>query len=197
VSDWSDYYDAVRGRPAHETLLEALNRFDKPGQAVDLGCGDGRDTVELLRREWRVFAVDAEEEAIERLRARVGDSNALQTQVAPFEKAEWPRADLLNASFSLPFCPPDRFPDVWERIRTSIAPGGRFSGHLFGERDGWAGEEDMTFQSREAAEGLFDGFELERFDEEEEDGETAVGTPKHWHVFHVVARRPIPANDGR
>jgi tellurite methyltransferase len=193
MSDWAEYYDAVRGRPPHDTLLKALARFDEPGQAVDLGCGDGRDTVELLRRGWRVFAVDAEAEAIERLQARVGDSSALGTRVASFDDAEWPRADLLNASFSLPFCPPDRFPAVWERIRASIASGGRFSGQLFGERDGWANEEDMTFQSREAAEELFRGFELERFDEEEMDGETAVGTPKHWHIFHVVARKVTPA----
>ena len=47
----------------------------------------------------------------------------------------------------------------------------------------------MTFFTRDAAEALFGGFELERFDEEETDGETAVGVPKHWHIFHVVAQR--------
>jgi hypothetical protein len=25
--------------------------------------------------------------------------------------------------------------------------------------------------------------------EEERDGTTAMGTPKHWHIFHIVARR--------
>ena len=35
----------------------------------------------------------------------------------------------------------------------------------------------MTFFTRDAAEALFDGFELERFDEEDTDGETAVGVP--------------------
>jgi hypothetical protein len=36
---------------------------------------------------------------------------------------------------------------------------------------------------------VFDGWELERFDEEENDGEACSG-PKHWHVFHAVARKP-------
>jgi hypothetical protein len=36
---------------------------------------------------------------------------------------------------------------------------------------------------------LFDGWTIERFDEEEEDGEACSG-PKHWHVFHVVASVP-------
>jgi hypothetical protein len=30
---------------------------------------------------------------------------------------------------------------------------------------------------------------LERFDEIEENGKTALGEPKHWHVFHIVARK--------
>ena len=108
---------------------------------------------------------------------------------ARFEDARWPSAELLNAGFSLPFCYPDRFDDLWRRIHASIRPGGRFCGQLFGERDEWAGEKDMTFFTRDAAEALFGGFELERFDEEDADGETAVGEPKHWHVFHVVAQR--------
>ena len=189
MTEWSAYYDAVRDRPPHETLLEALESFAEPGFAVDLGCGDGRDTVELLRRGWRVVAIDAEAEAIERLRARVGHPPALETEVARFEDARWPSAELLNAGFSLPFCHPDRFDDLWSRIRNSIRPGGRFCGQLFGERDEWADEEDMTFFTRDAAEALFDGFELERFDEEETDGETAVGVPKHWHILHVVAQK--------
>ncbi len=100
-----------------------------------------------------------------------------------------PSCDLVNASWSLPFCPPEVFDIVWERIVASVRPGGRFSGQLFGERDEWATEEDMTFKTREEAEALLAGFELERFDELEEDGKTALGNPKHWHVFNIVARR--------
>ena len=48
----------------------------------------------------------------------------------------------------------------------------------------------MTFLSRPEVDGLLDSLEVERLVEVEEDGRTAVGTPKHWHLFHVVARRP-------
>jgi SAM-dependent methyltransferase len=146
--------------------------------------------VELLRRGWHVVAIDGEPEAIARLRARVGDQGErLVTTVARFEDAEWPEAALVNSSFALPFCRPESFDAVWSRVRESLAPGARFSGQLFGDRDGWAGEKEMTFVSRATAETLFDGLELERFDELEEDGQTALGDPKHWHVFHVVAHR--------
>lgn len=194
ASDWGAFYDAVADRPPHETVREALERFEREGRAggfaVDLGCGDGRDTVELVRRGWRVFAIDAQVEATERLRARPG-LEEVETLVARFEDARWPSADLVNAGFSIPFCPPEHFGDVWARVVASIGPGGRFSGQLFGDRDEWAtGERELTFHTRAEAEALLAGFDLERFDEVEEDGRTALGAPKHWHVFHVVARRP-------
>jgi tellurite methyltransferase len=31
------------------------------------------------------------------------------------------------------------------------------------------------------------GFKVEWLLEEERDGHTATGEPKHWHVFHIVA----------
>ena len=189
MTDWGAFYDAVAERPPHETAIGALDRFEAPGFAVDLGCGHGRDTLEMLRRGWRVLAIDAEPEAIERLRRRAGGIPSLETQVASFDEASWPDADLVNSGFALPFCPPDRFDPVWARIVGSLLPGGRFSGQFFGDRDEWAGEKDITFHTRKQALKLLSGFELERFDEHDEDGQTALGEPKHWHVFHVVARR--------
>ena len=92
-------------------------------------------------------------------------------------------------SFELPFCRPAHFDQLWNRIATSLRDGGRVSGHLFGDRDGWASEAGMSFHTRSDVEQLLRGFVAERLEEVEEDGRTAVGEPKHWHVFHVVARK--------
>jgi SAM-dependent methyltransferase len=188
MNDWTRYYDAVGDDP-RDTLLAAVERFAEPGVAVDLGCGTGRDTFELLRRGWHVVAIDSAPEAIERLRVATGDEPKLETQVAAYEDAALPECDLVNASWSLPFCRPDLFDVVWARIVDSLSSGGRFSGQLFGDRDEWVTESDMTFHSRAQAEALFAGFDRERFDEDEEDGQTVLGNPKHWHVFNVVARK--------
>ncbi len=191
-SDWTRYYDAA-GDDARPTLLLALRLFAEDGTddgfAVDLGCGTGRDTFELLRSGWRVLAIDAQAEAIARLRRAASATDRLATDVATFEDATWPQADLVNSSYALPFCPPESFGALWARIVDSLPSGGRFSGQLFGDRDGWAGGEGMTFVTRDDAEKLLRPFELERFDEIEEDGQTAVGDAKHWHLFHVVARK--------
>jgi len=198
---WRRYYDAADDQP-RDTLLFALERLatesgaKKKGLfAVDLGCGAGRDTAELLRRGWRVLAIDTEEEAIERLLRRddlgAGGAARLDTRVARFEDAAWPEADLVNSSYALPFCPPNHFGAVWQRIVASLSRAGRFSGQLFGDRDGWASASDMSFQTRGEAEALLRGLDVELFVEIEEDGKTAVGKPKHWHLFHVVAKRPV------
>ena len=47
----------------------------------------------------------------------------------------------------------------------------------------------MSFHSRDEVLALLRGLEIEHLDEVDEDGQTAVGDPKHWHVFHVVARK--------
>jgi SAM-dependent methyltransferase len=191
--DWVGYYDEQEERGPRELLVGVLGSFDREGRtglAVDLGCGQGFDTIELLRRGWNVVAVDAERDGIRRLRERAGNQPRLTTIVSPMQEVELPDADLVHASFSLPFCPPVAFPALWDRIRSSLRPGGRFAGQLFGDRDTWASTEpEMTFFDEPTARALFHDLELESFSEEEEDGE-AWGRRKHWHVFHAIARRP-------
>lgn len=195
--DWPGYFQVTQGRPARETLLEALDRFEQepaeePRFAVDLGCGEGRDTAELLRRGWKVLAIDGHPDGIGRLVSRddLVDPQRLTMQLAPFESVQLPRCDLLNASFSLPFCHPDHFDTLWAKIVASIAPGGRFSGQLFGDRDSWAQIDDRSHHTREQVERLLAPFDIETLKEEEREGQDCSGTNKHWHVFHIVARRP-------
>ncbi len=192
---WADYYQATAGRAPSPFLLQALGLFALAtvGErlAIDLGCGAGVETMELLRQGWRVLAVDQEPEALARVQAAASpDGQArLTTQCAAFEDVVLPRADLIHASYSLPFCHPAHFERVWGQLTAALLPGGRFVGQLFGERDGWAGRPTMTFHTREQAEALFRGFDIEHWREEDEDGPTAVQGPKHWHVFWVIARK--------
>ncbi|KGF73784.1 methyltransferase type 12 [Neosynechococcus sphagnicola sy1] len=195
--NWTTYYQAVAGRPPRETLLKALANFDGEASpdrrrlAIDLGCGDGRDTVELLRRGWQVLAIDGEQNAFDRLLDRPDlNHDLLQTQLMRFEALALPPAvDLINASFCLPFCPPAYFPHFWETIVTSLNIGGQFCGQLFGDRDSWTIYPNRTHHTRQQVEELLQPFEVEWLDEEEHLGVTAIGEEKHWHIFHIVARK--------
>jgi hypothetical protein len=60
---------------------------------------------------------------------------------------------------------------------------------LFGDRDSWAGGDNtMTFHSRGDVDQLLASLDTIDVIEEEKDGPAFSG-PKHWHVFHVFARR--------
>lgn len=195
--DWVAYYQSVAGRPPRKTLLLALNSFDAEKLAnasrlaVDLGCGDGRDTVELLRQGWSVLGIDGEKEAIARLRSRPDlDLSLLSTQVMGFESLELPPArDLINASFCLPFCAREAFPSLWAKIVAALRTGGRFCGHLFGDRDSWIDKKMLAYHTRQQAEALLQPFTIEMFEEEEHPGKTPLGEDRYWHVFHIVGRK--------
>lgn len=194
--DWPGYFEVTQGRPARETLMHALELFsndpvDRMRSAVDLGCGEGRDSAELLRAGWRVHAIDGHPDGISRLvnRSDLESPQNLTMQLAPFESIELPRCDLLNASFSLPFCDPKHFDSLWKNITGAIEPGGRFSGQFFGVRDSWASIPDRSHHTRDQVEAFLAPFSVEMLKEEEREGQDCLGVSKHWHVFHIVASK--------
>lgn len=198
--DWSSFYQATEGGSPRPTLLTALTLLEDGGGrrfAVDLGCGAGRDTFELLRRGWRVLAIDGEPEALQRLTAspELPDSAELEVRLGRFEAPEFslPGCDLVNASFSLPFCDRPAFDRLWDRIRGALRPGGCFAGQLLGQRDSWALRDGVTAFDRTELQALCAGFEVVLHEETEEDSATARGKTKHWHLYHLVLRKPEDA----
>ena len=174
--------------------MKALDLFGpSPADAlaIDLGCGDGRDIIELLRRDWRVVAVDSEPEALRQLAARnLPGADRITPIAARFEDVPLPLGvQLVNSSFAMPLCAPEAFHTLWTRIREALPVGGRFSGQWYGVRDSWLGRPGMTFLTRDDAQVLLDGLAIEMFEEEAADGVTPRGNPKHWHIFHIVARK--------
>jgi SAM-dependent methyltransferase len=67
---WADYYRENEGREPRGMLLEVLGAFERPGEAVDVGCGAGIDTLAMLERGWRVFAPDEDISAFSKTQAR-------------------------------------------------------------------------------------------------------------------------------
>ncbi|MHB8958087.1 MAG: class I SAM-dependent methyltransferase, partial [Candidatus Limnocylindrales bacterium] len=159
--------------------------------AVDLGCGAGRDTRELLRRGWRVLAVDREAAAIEAVTTATpeADRGRLEGVVAELATFELPPCDLVVASVSLQLLSATDYSAVFERTTAALRPGGRFAGLLYGDRDEAASDPDCTCPSPETIRGYLAAFEVESWHEREEDGHMALGDPHHIHLIEVVARR--------
>jgi SAM-dependent methyltransferase len=158
---------------------------------VDLGCGAGRDTRELLRAGFSVLAVDREPAAQDALEAVLEADlrDRLRVHIEDLATVAIPACDLVNASLCLPFLSPDAYRGIWNRIVAALAPGSRFAAMLFGDHDEAAEEVDMTCLSPDQMRADLAGFEIEHWTEKEEDSQTALGAPHHLHLVEFVARR--------
>jgi trans-aconitate methyltransferase len=111
------------GRP-NVALVDTVSPL-APGRALDLGCGEGADSIWLAEQGWTVTGLDVSETAIERARAEAEHRELPITWVAADLSAWEPpeRFDLVSACF---LHSPIEFArtDVLRRIAGSIAPGG-------------------------------------------------------------------------
>jgi SAM-dependent methyltransferase len=193
--DWAAYYRYTLGREPRPLFLRGWAAIEAsgtgPGTAVDVGFGDGTETMHLLEAGWCVTAIDSAPAAAEVLEPRVNDDarDRLTTVTAPADEADLPPFDLLYSAFVLSYLPPDAFARFWARARERLLPGGFIVVNIFGDRHAWVGEPDTTFLPRAEVEALLAGLEIIELTEVEEDGGSFVG-PTHWHVFDIVARRP-------
>jgi SAM-dependent methyltransferase len=188
---WKEYYEKMimEPRPAVTRALEYFaGHPPKKKTAYDLGCGNGRDSNALLDAGWHVIAVDSEPVAIEYLKKNIRKEliKDLDFVCMPFEKINWEKVNLINSSYSLPFCSSENFDAVMKSVTESILPGGLFTGNLFGENDEW---KELPLVTKEKVLEIFKDFKMISFEENEYDGGTAIGPDKHWHVFEFTALR--------
>lgn len=200
LMDWSDFYAHQAGRFVRPTFAAALEewratRGSTVGDAIDLGCGDGVESRALVAAGWRVLALDADAQVVQRVttgvpeaqRERLTVRRASFEELASEEAGGLPAADLVYAGFALPFCSADVFERLWADIRGCLRRGGIFAGQLFGPHDDFAAWPQVNTHERADVERLLDGLTVVRLDEEDKDGTSFAG-PKHWHVFHIIAR---------
>lgn len=68
---WNDRYaksELVWGADPNRFVAEAFGEVEPRGRALDLACGEGRNTIWLAERGWKVTGVDFSRVAIERAR---------------------------------------------------------------------------------------------------------------------------------
>jgi SAM-dependent methyltransferase len=186
--DWGRFYSFTKDSPPWPLLVRAASLAPESRRALDLGAGAGRDTRYLLEQGFQVTAVDSDPRSVAMLRA-LPDIN-LHVVQSSFEEFAFATYDLISSQFALPFTPPEHFPEVFAHVKVALSAGGIFAGQFFGIHDQWnAPGTTTTFLTRAQAEDLFTDLEILEFTEEDADGHVADGSPKHWHVFHILARK--------
>jgi len=182
------FYERTKDGPPSQLLTQALDYCTKRNDALDLCCGAGRDTRLLLQHGFRVTAVDRNPEAFPYFQDI--QQEKLTLVLSTVETFSVETYDLINAQWALPFIQNDLFEETLSKIKRALRPDGIFTGQFFGVHDTWnVPQTTMTFCTREQAEGFLQDLRVITFREEDADGETALGEPKHWHVFHFIARK--------
>lgn len=121
MEDIKKYYENTKNALPYPMLKRFIDMDIKLENAIDLGCGAGRDTVYLIKNGWKVLSIDREDtkEIICSKLNNEGIKN-FRFDCQNFENIELEKNKLLVANFSLPFCKKDCFNEFWNKITNSI-----------------------------------------------------------------------------
>lgn len=102
--------------------LEALGHV---GEALEIACGTGIWTQELVRIADHVTALDAVEEVLAINRAKLGKANVTYVQTDVFAWQPDHQYDLVFFSFWLSHVPPENLAAFLATVNRALRPGGR------------------------------------------------------------------------
>ena len=185
------FYENTKNMGASPNLKKFIKFNVKPGKAIDIGCGAGRDTAFLIKNNWEVVAID-KEDVLEYIDKKITkeEIKRLKFIKGEFENVLLEKNKLVVANNSIIFCSKKHFKNVWNNIVNSIEENGYFIGTFLGEKDSWKESRDkMKFFKKSEVLELFNEFQIIEFQEIEMDKETAIGEFKHWHIYAVIAKK--------
>jgi ubiquinone/menaquinone biosynthesis C-methylase UbiE len=115
------YYENTENALPNPTVRKFIEMKIKPSNAIDLGCGAGRDTIYLIKNGWEVLSIDRENtEEIIANKLDKEDIERFRFNKQDFENVELKENNLLVANFSIPFCNKEFFNEFWNKISNSI-----------------------------------------------------------------------------
>lgn len=130
---WDDRYGSAEqiwsGKPNAQLITQAASL--RPGEALEVGCGEGADAIWLAAQGWTVTGVDVSEVALKRA---AGHAAARGDHVA--DRISWQREDALTwapapDSFDLVCAqfmhmPGPELESLHRRLTAAVRPGGTF-----------------------------------------------------------------------
>ena len=185
--EWINYQKRTSQGKPRSLLIESLSYIAKKENALDLGAGALTEAQFLLDSGFQeVIAIDITPQFKELVLPANARFIYLQEKV---EEYTFPQNyfDLISAQLTLPFMQSDKFKEVWAKIRTALKTKAIFTGQLFGERDDWSADSEMTFHSKKEVYDLLQTFEIIKCVEKEYTEKDA--RKKHWHYFELIIRK--------
>lgn len=188
MKNWSNYQKRTYDDTVNNLLIEFINDY-QVNNAIDLGCGSGNESVYLLKKGVNVTCVDQQlNQSFILNRLTEDEIKNVSFIESTFEEVILPKTQALMAFFSIPFCSPNSFSKLWNKIYDCIEPNGYFVGQLFGNRDTWNNNKSInTFTIDEVREYL-KRYKVLKLEEIEYINES---DNKKWHFYNIIAKKEI------
>jgi SAM-dependent methyltransferase len=120
------YLDQGLDLPGGAELTDAVDAFCPVGSVLELACGPGVWTCQLLRHSSDVTAIDASPEMLAIAASRVPSGAPVRFVEADLFSWEPDRRyDVVFMGFWLSHVPAERFASFWSLVAAALAPGGR------------------------------------------------------------------------
>jgi SAM-dependent methyltransferase len=121
----ADYLQQGLDLPGGDEVTQALDAFRPTGSVLELACGPGVWTGQLLRYATDLTAVDASPEMLAIAAARVGSDRVRFLQADLFTWKPDRRYDVVFIGFWLSHVPAERFASFWSLVADCLNPDGR------------------------------------------------------------------------
>jgi SAM-dependent methyltransferase len=135
-----EYEDHFLPFDGGDELSAALDAFRPTGNVLELACGQGRWTGQLLRHATEVTAVDASPEMLAIASQRIDGEQVRFVQADIFDWEPDRRYDVVFFGFWLSHVPLERFSLFWSLVADCLRPGGR----VFFVDDGYRTPEELV-----------------------------------------------------
>jgi SAM-dependent methyltransferase len=120
-----DYLNVGPGLPGGGELDAALEAFRPAGSVLELACGPGSWTGQLLRHATDVTAVDASPDMLALAARRVGGARVRFVEADLFTWRPDRTYDVVFMGFWLSHVPEERFESFWSMVADCLKPAGR------------------------------------------------------------------------
>ena len=188
MKDWTNYQNKAYGDDACKLLIEFLEKY-QVDNAIDLGCGSGNETVYMVKNGIKVLVIDRQlNQDFILNRLSDNEKKMISFKESSFEDVELPRTNLLTAFFSIPFCNPNNFDELWNKIYNSIEDDGYFVGQLFGDRDSWNVVDSINTFPIDKVKDYLKKYRIIKLEEVEYVRES---DNKKWHFYDIIAQKKV------
>ena len=126
---WNQYYEAIvsQEKKPSNFASEVVSRLKPEAHILELGCGDGRDSLYFLKNGFRVTAVDASDVAIDNLNRITANDKKAMFVCDDFVKCQalyQMRYDCIYSRFTLHAITEEQENELLVNVRGALASGG-------------------------------------------------------------------------